>query len=61
SAIASFSSEMVTEPAPEIDERVCRSPSPAANQQAMSELGYATPPLNNSDLKQRGLYWVESV
>ncbi|MCC7334467.1 MAG: N-acetylmuramoyl-L-alanine amidase [Pirellulaceae bacterium] len=61
SADNSFPAESLVEFAPEIDERVCRSPSPAAHQQAMSELGYATPLLNSSDLKQRQLYWVESV
>ena len=60
-AYDSVSTEPLIEPLPEIDERVCRSPSPAAHQQALRELGYAAPLVNNSNSQRRELYWVESI
>ena len=44
---------------PEIDERVCRSPTAEAHQQAFSEMGYVAPFPNQSNLRWRELYWSE--
>lgn len=44
---------------PEIDERVCRSPTAETHQQAFSEMGYVAPFPNQSNLRWRELYWSE--